>query len=266
MGRNKDKNLSEEKSLLIFQRVLDEDNTQKEILKIRNNLKIPFNGFRLKKISDIKFTKKEDFSFHLENSGWVSDSEYQKETKRLASFFPIMNHYFSILLRNYIYYNKLLLKELDKHIDHSDNACKILDANWENRIFGLDSDSTICEENHKPWKENIKDTIYNHPISIRFKSDVSQRMLVDFIKKNWKEISTLEKEYFSKETKYILRDSKRKINLLIKKRDDFIYKNKDIPRRELWEILNKKYKNALGLQYESLNKIISRETKRRHRK
>lgn len=266
MAKNKDQTLSDEKSLLVFQRILDEDNIQKEILKIRNNLKIPCGGFRLKKNSDIRFTKMEDFSFHLENSGWVSDSEYQIETKELVSFFPIMNHYFSILLRNYVYYNKLLLKELDNHIDHSDNACKLLDANWENRIFGLDSNNIICEENHKPWKENVREIIYNHPISIRFKSDVSQRMLVDFIKKNWKEISTLEKEYFSKETKYILRDSKRKINLLIKKRDDFIYKNKDIPRRELWEILNKKYKNALGLQYESLNKIISRETKRRHRK
>lgn len=266
MGKNKDKNLSEEKSLLVFRRILDEDNTQKEILKIRNNLKIPSCGFRLKKTSDIKFPKMEDFSFHLENSGWVSDSEYQKEIKRLVSFFPIMNHYFSILLRNYIYYNKLLLKELDKHIDHSDNACKILDANWENRIFGLDSNNTICEENHKTWKKNIKDTIYNHPISIRFKSDVSQRMLIDFIKKNWKEISTLEKEYLSKEDKYILRDSKRKINSLIKERDDFIYKNKDIPRKELWGLLIKKYKNALGLEYMSLGKIIYRETKRRHKK
>lgn len=265
MGKNKDKNLSEEKSLLVFQRILDEDSIQEEIQRIRRELHIPYNGFVFNKNSKIILPSDSEHKYVAQGLKWTPVSKYKRETKKILSIFPIMDIYFSLLLRNYIYYNKILSKELSKYKDPSNDSCLIMDADWESEYFCIPPKEENAVIEYESWNKKVEDIIYNHPICIRFTPDVGQRMLTGFIKRNWKFIEATGKHYPIKH-KYSLKNSKRKINSLIKKRDDFIYKNKDIPRRELWEILNKKYKNALGLQYESLNKIISRETKRRHRK
>lgn len=265
MIKNRDKTLSEEKSLLVFQRVLDEEKTQEEIMRIRKELNIPIDGFIFNKKSNIKLPNDNENNYKANGLRWVPINKYKRETKKILSMFPIMNDYFSIILRNYIYYNKLLIKELSKYKDPSNDACKIMDAKWESGYFCIPPQDEEPVISYESWNKKVEDIIYDYPLCIRFKVDVGERMLIGFIRKNWNLIEQLQSNYTGKNS-YSLKKSKRKINTLIKERDDFIYKNQNMLRKKLWEILNKKYKNALGLEYASLAKIISRENKRRLKK
>jgi hypothetical protein len=48
----------------------------------------------------------------------------------------------------------------------------------------------------------------------------------------------------------------------IQERNSFIYENKDLPRKVIAQLVNKKYKKET-LDYSSIGKIISREEKKR---
>jgi hypothetical protein len=258
------KTIGEEKSLLSFQRVLDTVKCQNEVKRIREALDIPLSGFSFKKIGLIKLPEKSEFSYKMVGKRWNIESEYAQEVKSLLGMFIVMNSHLSLLLRNYIYYNKLLLRELDSYRDSTRDMCVLFDAEEEGGYFCLPDE----DEGHRDQKTHnkiVEDIIYKHPISIRIRSDTSQRVLLDFIKHNWAFIEEAQGRYLT-ENDLTLKYSRRKINTRLKERDDFIYKNKDLPRKELWTRLNKKYKNALGLEYASLSKIISLEKKRREGK
>jgi len=252
---------SEEKTLLVFQRIIDSKLFQDEVKIIREKLEIPCGGFDFKKSNKIiKFSQRDEYSYTMKDFVFVIDSKYLQETKKIISLFPVMNNYYSLLIRNYIYYNVLLLKELEPFVDNTFNICRLMDAEEEEEYFLYpDQDNQFISIDR--YNENVESIIMKHPVSIRIRSDVSQRTLIDFIKGNWKAINFLQKKYI-KEGGPSFKNSKTRINQFIKKRDDFIYQHKNMPRRELWQLLNKQYKRT-GLEYSSLGKIISRETKRR---
>jgi len=97
------------------------------------------------------------------------------------------------------------------------------------------------------------------PVSIDIHRFATKRDLLDFIEKKWFWIENCLAQYREyKNVKFRRRKLDRKIT-------DFIWKNKDLPTKELKILFDKKFPNN-SLVYYEFSKIISQENKRRNRK
>ena len=102
--------------------------------------------------------------------------------------------------------------------------------------------------------------MYDYPISIKIKADTGQNDLLSFISSNWKIIERLQKEYEVPGINKI-KNSKTKINQVIRARDSFIYENQKLPKKDLLRLAEEKFNLKLDLG--NIYKIISRENKKR---
>lgn len=101
------------------------------------------------------------------------------------------------------------------------------------------------------------------PVSIEINPYASQRAIIDFIKISFtNEIEPRLEHYRNKNSKVGKYRSK---NVDIQKRDDFIYKNQHIPRKELIKMVEKKFGRELSepINQGSIGKIILIENKKR---
>jgi len=98
----------------------------------------------------------------------------------------------------------------------------------------------------------------SYPVAIRISPFVSRRDLEDFIGKFFTNtIKPLQEKYKNEKIKIgRARDKKNR------SRDDFIYKNKGLPRRDISELLWKKYD---PMDVGEIGKVISKERKKRNK-
>jgi hypothetical protein len=109
-----------------------------------------------------------------------------------------------------------------------------------------------------PIKENrtLENKYLSFPISLGISPNASQRDVIDFIKKNWNFIEDRLNLY--REKRLLLRSRPKR------ERNIFIMKNKDLPREELSNLIEKQFGELLGT--EDIAAIISGEMKRKTKK
>jgi len=97
-----------------------------------------------------------------------------------------------------------------------------------------------------------------NPVALLLPPSISERELEDYLKKNFRTIKKIQKKYINNAFKISeLKQSKDKN----RERDLFIYRKRDIPKKELMTELSKKFGKTLDYTY--INKIIKKEKRRK---
>jgi hypothetical protein len=124
--------------------------------------------------------------------------------------------------------------------------------------LGMCLTDDIVLRKEEPYLQKMEEEDdFQYPIAIRISPYASLRDILDFVKRAYKhDISRLQKKY----KKDKVRIGKiRKKNSFIEERNNFIYENKDLPRKKIMSLLYRKYKNKEGFDIDEANisKIIS---------
>lgn len=126
--------------------------------------------------------------------------------------------------------------------------------------FDLCMISDLREEKEDPFSEIVQGADNDaYPIAIRVSPYASQRDILDYVKKVYKpQIEPVQARYKNNSVR-IGRVKRKKEN--IQQRNDFIYNNRELPRKEIMRLVSKKFNELLD--YGLIGKIISIEKERR---
>lgn len=257
------------KLLLQFKRFTETKSFNREIIEIRKFLGIPLEGKKLteKELENIneyiKFPEDDEFRYVLCGMRLKRVSDYPEAVEHLLSMFPVMTTYFELIIRNYIHYNVFLYKELEQYAYADWGICTLSDAEFDESKYLIDEDPEMSFSLEGHNKNVIKFT-RKYPVSIKIHQEASQNDVIDYIKKNWSVIKGLQGKYQNEDKFFSLKNSKTKENLKLKKRNDFIYENRNLPRREIMKMVNRDF--GADLDQGSIGKIISLECKKREKK
>ena len=147
------------------------------------------------------------------------------------------------IFENYIFYN-----ETDYAIDFGG--------------YGMCLTVDIPQEKEEPWsKDAQEDDDLLYPIAVRISPHASLRDILDYIKTTYHyQIYFLQKKYKDKDIK-LGKFKKRKT--VIQERNEFIYKNRNLPRQEIMKLVTDKFGAKNTIDYGYIGKIISLEKKKR---
>lgn len=261
----------EKKILLQFERFIETDTFEKEVKRIRSLCKLPANGIEpteedLKKLSDIFYVPR-NFPIKKSNSKEFPLRTLNLESKKITDLLPITNPYLTALVRHYIIFNRFFYEELSdiKGYFHTTNVCELDDAQMEFDEYAPNEDpeeyfgysSTLA------YIKMLKDKLWKYPVVVRIHPDASQRDVIEYIKKHWAEIKYYQDEYADRNKEVSFKNSKTKVNMKTKERNDFIYKNRDLSSKEIASLLAKQ---GIFLDVGHILKIISLEKRRRENK
>lgn len=258
---------TDKKIIVQFELFIKRESIQEEIKKIRKILKIPKNGLNFNKNTQIKMPENNENHYISSDFRWIHKNTYKKETKGLIEKFPIMDFYYELVVRNYIYYNKLLFKEILEICHPNVGACKILNTNDIVEMFTIPDkyeETAITEES---WNNKIYQYIDKFPVFIAIHKGSSKTSVIEHIKNNWKEIEEDLSEGIGK-VDFSFKNSKTRLNKNTTQIRDFIYKNYKLGKktREISSLLTKNFKTGVGHLTEGhINKIISEEKKKREK-
>ncbi len=140
--------------------------------------------------------------------------------------------------------------KLDEQIGHELDVCEIYDEvdEYLNENFPMDFD---IPPSRKPAKRH---QLMLYPIHLGINPKATKRDVLDFIAKRWDYIRYMLDDYESNPK--IIRKKRKQ------KRDEFIWKNRNMPSEELAELVCKKFPNET-LTYADLNSIKSYLRKRK---
>ena len=126
-------------------------------------------------------------------------------------------------------------------------------------IEPMDTDICIlCDNINDP--DLNKEDIEHYPVSVRISPYASKRDILNYIERFYPYILHLQKDY--KDTKIKIGKFKtRKSN--IQERNDFIYKNRNLSRKEIMHLVGDKFGPNAVIDYGYIGKIISMEKKKR---
>ena len=123
----------------------------------------------------------------------------------------------------------------------------------------MDTDICIlCDNINDP--DLSKEDIEHYPVSVRISPYASKRDILDYIERFFPYILHTQKDYIDKNIK-IGKFKTRKTN--IQERNDFIYKNRNLPRKEIMSLVGDKFGPNAVIDYGYIGKIISLEKKKR---
>lgn len=263
----------EKKILLQFERFTETDLFKEEVKRIRKLIKLPTNGIEpkeddLKKIGEI-FRVPIDFHIQKDNkAGGHPMRTLNIETHKLMEQFSIDNMYLKLLIKNYIIFNKFFYEELEeqKQYLHTANVCEIEDAQSEFDEYAPsdDPDEFYASFSVKGYINMLENKLWKYPVVLRIHPDASQRDIIEYIKTHWAQIDYYQKQYAKRSKNASFKNSKTKENTKLKERNDFIYRNKNLPRKTIMQMVNKDY--GADLDQGSIGKIISLERKKREKK
>lgn len=123
----------------------------------------------------------------------------------------------------------------------------------------MDTDICILSDNIND-PDLSQDDVEHHPVSIRISPYASKRDILDFVERIYPFIASIQDSYKDpniKIGKFNTRDP------VIKEREDFIYQNKHLPRKEVMKMVTDKFGKGYEVDYAYIGKIISNTEKRR---
>ncbi len=203
--------------------------------QIRKKYKIPVDGFK----DEQRTVPPTEWPYrHTE-----TNRAFSRELSRFAQKHHLHHLDGEEVIAHYVFYNELVFYSSP----NSYNLCTVSD---------------IPLEKEEPFsKETQEDDDRLFPVAIRVSPYASQRDILDFVKRAYKhEIAPTQATY--KEKNVTLGKCKRRKED-IRKRNDLIYKNRHLPRKEIMHLLTDKYGSDNTLDYAYIGKIISLEKKRR---
>lgn len=229
------------KMWVYFLRVFNTNDFQENVKQIRKEFKIPSRGFK---------RSENTYSLALEELKYFRNSIFTKKIKDICDKYFLPHNGYKEILNKYIVYNNKIEKNF---FIAPINVCIISDLMKGKSDISSATLARIEENREKESKEN-EDRMY--PIAIKVSAYASERDIQNFIVKTYPIIKSLQEKYKDPRAKI------GKVRLGSKeKRNDFIYKHKKLPKKELMKLVNKKYKEVLDIGL--IGKIISIENKRR---
>ncbi len=219
------------------------------VLSVRESLGIGPKGIFLTEddIFNIAFIK--DFNeFRPDTDGDILDSvNFQTLEIQLSIFlekYNLDNDENVQLMKLYVLYNEIL------PLSHIRNS-KSNDLAW---MEELPIKLFANRFNLEGYFEKIKVNAGKYPILLHINPNISQRQLFDFLKKNWALIDSYKND---KEPGFSsLRNRSRQ------KKDDFIYKNKHLPAREIMSLMVERFGDDAD-DYSYINKVKRDQKKKR---
>lgn len=188
------------------------------------------------KLSEFKENKSNNINLH-------------QKINELCREFALNEIIWNKIITNYIKNGKLPKENLD-------NFCVVSEKNdfdeYYNEDYEISNEQLKDIEKEKAWS-------YNYPIVIHISPYASQRDITDYIRKTYtKEIKPIQEKYKNKN----IRLGKIKIkDIKIQERNEYIYKNKHLPRKEISSLVVKKFGEYID--YGHIGKIISNINKKR---
>lgn len=254
----KKNNQSKKKLLNYTDRFIDSDSFQKQIKSIRKIFGLPTNGFSMP-----KKLKEKLINSVFAYSAYYFPTQFRdkkiNDLKRinlaievLIENFPIKDTQIKTIFRIYLFYNVKLYEIMDR--PNEVNLCRIEDIKDEIKAY---SSITSSKEVLKILNKNFNE----YPVVLKLHPSISRRDLEAYVKDYWHTIAfylDFHKNQNAKLGKIKTR------NPLIKKRDEFIYKNRKMDRKKLSNLVSSRFpeiSNSIDLG--SIGKIISLERKRR---
>jgi hypothetical protein len=218
--------------------IFDSDYFQSFVVQVRKKYQIPENGFSIKSRGWLPYPK-----------NWVGS----KDDKMLKQFIEEMSEFaekYHIHYEDcedafvyYIFYNEKNFY----FCPASFNVCRVSDL--KNEADEPFSKKTQAEDNR----------IY--PIAIRISPYASLRDILDFTRRVYKhEIAPLQGQYKDKGIKLGKFKTKK---TAIQERNNFIYENKDLPRKQIMRLVTDKFGEEHTVDYGYIGKIISLESRKR---
>jgi hypothetical protein len=215
---------------------------QKKIAELRKEYKIPKRGY---KCSQTYTTPPAEWQSQFRGLGQSYITERVKILDELKAICEKYNlHYVDWvdIIEDYLFYNELVYI-MD---DNAYNLCLLSDlVNNKRKAFSKDF-------------KGSDDQFY--PIAIRISPYASERDILDYVKKMAPLIKEFQKPYIKPDVK--IGKVKRKKHST-QKRNDFIWKNKDLRVAEIKAKLDKEFPDNKIMGYEEIYTIISLEKKRR---
>lgn len=249
-------NQSQQKLFNYLEDFIDSNYFQNWIVKTRIEYSIPSDGYSLSKEIELNLIKKSayyDYMYlppELQNQGRNVLKELNLGIKELCKKISIYGIDIGFFLRIYLIHNRKVFDLLRGGLDEA-NLCRIDDFYelLDEYGFGLPNNHMI---------NSIKNQFEYYPIILKLHPSITQRDLLSYIKDNWHFIEYYLSQYKDSESR--LGRIKNK-NTKIKDRNDFIYKNRNLPRKKIMEMLLNKFGETID--YGHIGKIISLENKRR---
>ncbi len=247
------------KFLVYLEKFIESDFFQDEVKKVRSELGIPQEGWALTKENSASFEKSGSLHFPKEMDLQPSErgvvSRKLNQSIRDATIDLQLNTYYAqILLKGYIFYNKILLSEAEDYsrLFGGGDLCKIADLSEElGEYCGDDPD---LYENYVSINANNNKMF---PLAVKIHPQATQRDVVDFVEKNWPKIEYLQSKYSLNKDSI---KNARKISKNIRERNNFIYERRDLARKSIRKLLALK---KIYLDEGYIGKIISLERRRR---
>jgi len=204
---------------------------QKNILEIRKKYKIPENGFPEAELLEIYGKETDDYE------------DMFVEIMDICTKYKLFFEDWYIIISEYV-----LSNEIDSEFsDNNQNVCIVRDLDEDKTKQDDDCDCISCKNRNE---------IY--PIGIKISPYASKRDIIDYIRKNFGLVKSLQERYKNPK---IMIGRVRKKKQSIQERNDFIYENRELSINETKKQVEEKFGESLD--YEYIGKIRSEEAKKR---
>lgn len=234
-----------------FLDLIKKDSFRKEILKIRQKYNIPLVGRQF---------SKENLNIAINE---FENESAQYELAEKFGFYSILWGSFFIAC---IFFDDIDIRVLPQFMFDFE-LCEVTDEKSQHEEkFTKENTGYKTEKELVEYKEMRIERRQNEdnefPIAIRISPYASERDILDFVKRNFHEISDYQNNYKLNKGHIAIGKSKRK-NPKIKERNDLIFNNQHLPRREIMKLLITKFGKDSIIDQGYIGKIISVENKKR---
>lgn len=226
--------------------VLDTDKYHSWIKDTRKKYGIPKDGYEANN-GEMRFPPD---GWDIDGDKWINLNE---EIMTFCREYATLPDDFKSIVEEHLLYNEEFDAELIDEEQRFDNLCF---------VSTIEADKKAEESRRKSVRELKRDCDKAYPVLLRISPYAKSRDILDYVKSMYsQEIKPMQKLYKKDHVRLgSISEKKPKI----KERNDFIYKNRDLPRKEILQLVREKFKEVLD--YGHIGKIISLEKAKRTRK
>lgn len=224
---------SSKKLLVYLNEITCSQEFKNRIGRMRAKYGIPLEGFELIQKTSVppkQWRYYDDADKNFQN---------QKDIKELCENYSLLPDDFASIMEMFLFFNKIFVPVKP----NAYNLCMVYDA-----FAGKTIDGTGLSKGMDKY----------FPIALRISPYASKRDIINYIEKNFREVSEIQQTYKNELIKIghvrTKRQGKRKIH-------EFIWTNQSVPMKELKDLVHEKFKEVL--MGHELKAIIKKENKRR---
>ncbi len=208
---------------------------QERVLELRKKYEIPVNGFP--QVDNRTVPPREWVHSHSD-----TNRELWKDVEKMCADYGLHFVYWSDPIQSVLFYNEPL------EAMHGADLCLLVD---------------LQSEGEDPFSKEIQEADNRfYPLAIRISPQATQRDIIDFIEKHDVFIKQMQEHYLKDATGQKIGKVKKK-NPKVQERNDFIYENRNLPRRKIMEAIADKFGSEAVIDYGHISKIISLEKQKR---